>query len=325
MLEWLGIVWNLADSSISIPRSRIDKLISSLQELKLRLPIVTPRFLASCVGKIISLSPVVGNIAIIMTRFLQSAVNFREQWDTQLDPRGFQFYQQCLVEVDFWFSSSVRLNNRFLFSYSKPIVVVHSDASAFACGGHALVLDSAEFELFFQAFSTMESFSDSNGRELLAILYSLKSFRSLIEGKVVKIYTDNRNAAIITRKGSMSLRLHKIALDIFHFCASHQVTLEVEWVPRQLNEYADLLSRVVDYDDWTVSDAFFIRMSSLLGPFSVDCFASRNSAKCVKFYSKFWCPGTQAVDTFSVDWFHDNNWLVPPIYLIPRTVFHLEA
>ncbi|EDO46131.1 predicted protein [Nematostella vectensis] len=179
-----------------------------------------------------------------MTRFLQSAVNFREQWDTQLDLRCYQFFQQCLVEVEFWLSSSVRLNNKILFSYSKPIVVIHSDASAFACGGHALVLDSAEFELFFQAFSTIESVSDSNGRELLAIIYSLKSFRPLIEGKIVKIYRDNRNAAIITRKGSMSLRLPEIALDIFHFCASHQVSLEVEWVPRQLNEYADLLSRV---------------------------------------------------------------------------------
>lgn len=56
---------------------------------------------------------------------------------------------------------------------------------------------------------------DSNGRELLGILYGLKSFKSHLSGKVVKFFTDNRNVAIITRKGSTSLRLHRLALDIF--------------------------------------------------------------------------------------------------------------
>ena len=31
------------------------------------------------------------------------------------------------------------------------------------------------------------------------------------------------------------------------------------------------------------------------------------------------------MDAFSVDWAGENNWLVPPIYLISRTIFHLEV
>ena len=54
-------------------------------------------------------------------------------------------------------------------------------------GGHALRVDSQEFELFFQAFSSIQTKQNSNSRELLAILYGLKSFiiRSFIQGKTV--------------------------------------------------------------------------------------------------------------------------------------------
>ena len=37
------------------------------------------------------------------------------------------------------------------------------------------------------------------------------------------------------------------------------------------------------------------------------------------------CPSAEGVDAFSVDWAGENNWLVPPIYLISRTIFHLEV
>ena len=29
-----------------------------------------------------------------------------------------------------------------------------------------------------------------------------------------------------------------------------QIRIEPEWIPRELNEQADYLSRIVDYDDW---------------------------------------------------------------------------
>ena len=49
---------------------------------------------------------------------------------------------------------------------------------------HSPFIDKEELELFYKAFSSIESALDSNGRELLAILYSLKPFKSF-RGKVV--------------------------------------------------------------------------------------------------------------------------------------------
>ena len=41
--------------------------------------------------------------------------------------------------------------------------------------------------------------------------------------------------------------------------------------------------------------------------------------------SRFWCPGTEAVDAFSVSWAGENNWLVPPIFLIAKVLNHMAA
>ena len=262
-LDWLGISWDLLNATLTIPQPRVDRLLSALGVFKNKLPFVTPRFIASIVGKIISLSPCVGNVSLIMFRFLQSAVFFRHDWDTPLDLSRFQFFPQCLDEVNFWLDNCVKLNCKKLFEYSQPVVIVCTDASDFACGGHAHFVDKEEFDLFYQAFSSMESTLDSNGREMLAILYALRSFKALVRGKVVKLYTDNKNASIISMKGSMSLRLQRQALEIFQFCAMNNVTVEIEWIPRSLNEYADSLSRVVDFDDWSVSTAFFDYIASL--------------------------------------------------------------
>ena len=44
----------------------------------------------------------------------------------------------------------------------------------------------------------MESAIDGKGSELPAILYAHKTFKSLIQGKAVKLYTDSKNASAPT-------------------------------------------------------------------------------------------------------------------------------
>ena len=94
---------------------------------------------------------------------------------------------------------------------SQPVAVIctyTSGVSDFACGGHALFVDKEEIDLFYKAFSSLESNLDSNGRDLSAISYALQSFyKSVIKRKLVKLFTRSRNAAVISNKDSTSLRL----------------------------------------------------------------------------------------------------------------------
>lgn len=95
------------------------------------------------------------------------------------------------------------------------------------------------------------------------------------------------------------------------------------WVPRQLNCIADQISKIFDYDDWSVSKAIFSIFDNRWGPHTCDRFADDKNKQIGTFNSQFWCPGTTGVDAFAYNWTNDNNWLVPPIYLIPKVLKHM--
>lgn len=70
---------------------------------------------------------------------------------------------------------------------------------------------------------------------------------------------------------------------------------------------------------------FFNFMNELWGTYTIDRFANSTNAKLSRFNSLFWNVNTEAVDSFSQNWSGDNNWLVPPIYAVIRTVKHVVA
>ena len=72
-----------------------------------------------------------------------------------------------------------------------------------------------------------------------------------------------------------------------------------------------------------MTEEFFNFMNQLWGPFDYDRFANHEDAKVPRFSSAIWNPGCEVVDAFSQNWAGFNNWLVPPIYLVPKTIRHL--
>lgn len=61
------------------------------------------------------------------------------------------------------------------------------------------------------------------------------------------------------------------------------------------------------------------------GPHTVDRFASEHNAKLARCNSRYLAKGTEAVVAFTVDWCMKNNYFCPPIYLVPRVVYHARA
>ena len=45
----------------------------------------------------------------------------------------------------------------------------------------------------------------------------------------------------------------------------------------------------------------------------MDNFAHHRNTQLPRFHSRFWCPGSEAVDTFSTSWEGEMNWVVPPL------------
>ena len=105
----------------------------------------------------------------------------------------------------------------------------------------------------------------------------------------------------------------------------YALKLEMEWVPRSQNERADYISKIVDFDDWKVNPCLFDYLDGMWGPHTVDCFASYYNTQLSRYFSRYWNPGAEAVDAFTVAWCDEVCWWVPPLYLVMRVVKHARA
>ena len=63
----------------------------------------------------------------------------------------------------------------------------------------------------------------------------------------------------------MKLDLHRIARSIFSICIQSGIYLDIQWIPRSLNEQADYISRLIDTDDWQITHEFFYISGRALG------------------------------------------------------------
>lgn len=53
-------------------------------------------------------------------------------------------------------------------------------------------------------------------------------------------------------------------MDIFLLCLRQQIQLDVSWVPRDCNSYADFVSKMVDLDDYSVHNDIFLLLEDRL-------------------------------------------------------------
>ena len=113
--------------------------------------------------------------------------------------------------------------------------------------------------------------------------------------------------------------LQKEALAVVSIATRNLIRIEPEWIPRTENQQADYLSSIQDRDD---RPEVFGYLDSLWGPHDVDRFANKFNVQINRFNSRFWLPGTNAVDTFTCDWGQEINWVCPPPYLILRSIRH---
>ena len=316
-LEWLGIRWDSNEFSLSIPDRRINDLLHSIDQLVECFPLFSARQLAQVTGKIISLSPVFGNLTRLMTRYSYMCIETRSCWDNILI---ILYPNEVLRELIFWRNNVKSLNCKYLSSYSPSSVFIYSDASNVACGAYTVEIQSKVFHKMWNEFEKKQS---STWREMRAIEQALISFKKEFHGKSLKWYTDNQNCIRIVQSGSMKESLHSLAFSIFSICRESSISIDIQWVPRTENSKADYISKMIDHEDWSVSDDFFDFINELWGIHTIDRFASPLNNKTIRFNSLFWSPSTEAVDAFTQNWSLENNWLVPPIFSVVRAIKHL--
>jgi hypothetical protein len=247
-MEWLGIIWNSHNFTLSIPERRVNDMLSSLTCFFETFPRITARTLAQITGKIISMSPVIGNVSRLMTRYCYMAIVKRFSWDNLL---VFDDVNKIESELCFWQSHINAINCKRLSTYDKSSIIIYYDASNVAAAACTVEIDRKNLH---KMWTTDEALKSSTWRELKAIELPLCSFQHVFSGKSLNWYTDNQNCVNIVEAGSMKENLQAIAMTFFSIGLINGISIDIQWIPKEGNTQADYIRKIIDYEDWGVSD-----------------------------------------------------------------------
>jgi hypothetical protein len=132
-----------------------------------------------------------------------------------------------------------------------------SDASDFGCGGHIM---EGVIQYAHEYLTDEEAGTSSTYRELLGVFRCLRAFMHLCEGKFVVFRVDAENVLGIVNRRSSKLHINVVARELFWLCVERDITLTVEWVPRELNSLANELTKFLLPSDWMLSRRVFRRL-----------------------------------------------------------------
>ena len=209
----MGLTWDSALGTIEILSTGGLPKYSLLLTILLTLTslLLLQNWLLNFTGQIISTSPVSGNISRIMTRHCVLSTLSVQHWDDKIE-----LDKYCIEELRFWRTNFNSLKVKDCFLIRKPQRFVYSDASATGCGS---VITLNEDHICHRLWEPSECSKSSTWRELAAIDFPLESFAPVLEGFLVKWFTDSQSAAKIVEVGSMKLDRHRLAVKIFRFNA----------------------------------------------------------------------------------------------------------
>ena len=254
-------------------------------------------------GKLISTKFIIGNIV------LYRVIEKRLSWDKKFNIGN---YNDTVKEILFW-KFNIR-NLKVFREYRIPSLFVYSDASK----NELASVYKGEGKSFI-CYKNFEKKQSSTWRELEAIHYFLKSSKDRFKNEVVYWYTDNFASSLIVSKGSNQEKLQELALNIFEITSAFNIKLSVFWIPGKYNSQADALSKNMDNNDW-VTTPNLIDIIERWGNITINRFASDKNRKSKRFNFRY-----LGVNAFSLDWSNEFNLLVPPVYLISKTIHHFLA
>ena len=218
---------------------------------------VPVKLLDSFAGQIISMTLTLGPVTRLMTRTSYRAIESHVFWSDSI------FLPDSVVlELNFWLQN-ISLLNGFPFRFRlAPTMQIYSDASDTGFGGFVKGNRALRYH---GTWTPAERLTSSTWRELVAILRLLSEWCAILANQKVKWFTDNSNVPHIIKHRSVKPDLHAIALEIFQLCHAHDIVIIPEWLPRNENKVADKISKIQDYDDWSVPTMFPSLLSTLCG------------------------------------------------------------
>ena len=97
--------------------------------------------------------------------------------------------------------------------------------------------------------------------------------------------------------------MYDIAREIWEWCIPRNIWLSISHIPGEINVIADQASRVFDNStEWKLDVDVFNMIVNILGPPTIDLFASRLNYQLTPYVSWLPDPQAMAIAAFTLDW-----------------------
>jgi ribonuclease HI len=131
---------------------------------------------------------------------------------------------------------------------AEACTYANMDGGGVGGGGYIHAAPTEEEIEFTMALAEGELDSSSTYRELRTIVAWLKAEGKRLSRRTIRLYMDSANGVrdIIKFGTTSNCDTHELCREIFDLCRKFLITLQPEWVPRELNKRADALSKKLD-------------------------------------------------------------------------------
>ena len=311
---YLGFVLDSVNMTITLTEEKKEKIRNFAVQL-LDMGVCSVRTLAKFIGQVVASF---------------QGVMYGPLWYRQLEKNKLQglklghgdyeftvaLSEEAKIELNWWRDYILSAYNLIDTSHGEPTFVVFSDASftGWGCycelgktGGH---WDNTEIGVSINAL------------ELKAGLFALQTFASDKQDIHLRLMMDNTCAVSCINKfgTSHSDSCNAITKQIWDFCIARNIWISAAYVPGVENTAADEESRKTNIDtEWRLNSDLLAQALGFLDltP-EIDLFATRINSQYPRYMSFKPDPTSEAVDSFSVSWYHLAFYAFPPFCVIPN-------
>lgn len=174
-----------------------------------------------------------------------------------------------------------------------------------------------------------EAMEHINFLEMLAVLFALQSFHTLIHGKHIRVMVDNTTTeSTLNQMGtSHSPKLNNLAKAIWDWCIKRNIWLTMARIPGCDNVQADKESRTFQRGvEWSLNKNLFTRACNKLKVTpDIDLFASRINRQITPYVSYRADPEAFAVNAFHLSWTPYLFYAFPPFSLLTRVLQKIQV
>ena len=305
VLHHLGFVLNSLDMTVSISVDKHQKLKCVAQRI-LDSTSPTIREVAQLIGMMVSCFPGVEYGELLYHQLEIEKAAALKTANGNFD-HTMSLSTLASADISWWIRNAPTSKRRT--DHGKISHTLYTDASTQGWGANLNNTTTGG------RWSTSESYH-INYLELKAILFGLQSLCKEVTHDHIRVMTDNTTAVSYVRNmgGSHSLPCNDIARQIWEWCIPRNIWLSISHIPGKTNVIADQASRVFDDStEWQLDVDGFNRIVNILGPPTIDLFASRLNYQLTPYVSWLPDPQAMAIDAFTLDWTNHFLCAFPPL------------